>query len=235
MMTMPGTSPKVLIIDDDPTLVKLLSHALEEAGYRPLGATNGLEGLKRLYEEHPALVILDVMMPRMDGWQTLGRIREVSRVPVLLLTAKDSETDKLQGFHAGADDYVTKPFSMAEVVARAGAILNRAGEPGNDQKDHVYQVGDLVIDVERHRVTKRGEPIQLTPTEFRLLQSLAENAGRILSPEQLLYQVWGPSYVGDSDYVKRYVWYLRRKIEDDPRRPTHLQTERGFGYVLRRE
>jgi two-component system KDP operon response regulator KdpE len=147
-----------------------------------------------------------------------------------MLTAKDSEADKLRGFKLGVDDYVTKPFSFAELAARAKAVLGRARVHATQEKNQRYMSGDLVIDVDAHRVTKSGETIALTPTEFRLLQTLAENAGRVLTHEQLLEHVWGYDSGEDTSYIKRYIWYLRRKLEDDPTNPQHILTERGFGY-----
>jgi two-component system KDP operon response regulator KdpE len=185
-----------------------------------------------LYKNKVHLVILDVMMPRMDGWETCSRMREISDVPIIMLTAKDDEADTLKGFQCGVDDYVTKPFSFAELTARVKAILQRARKPPSDQRMKVYIFDELVVDADNSQVTVRGEPVSLTPTEFQLLLTLAENAGRILSHEQLLEQVWGPEYVGETGYVKRYIWYLRQKIEDDPSDPHYIVTERGFGYKL---
>lgn len=222
----------ILIIDDDLTLIDLLGQSLGKAGYRVLSASNGIDGLQMLYKNHPDLVILDVMMPRMDGWETCTRIREVSDVPVVMLTAKDEEADALKGFQCGVDDYVTKPFSFAELTARVKAVLQRTRKASPEAQKRVYVFGDLVVDVDNSHVTLCGKPVGLTPTEFQLLLTLAENAGRILSHEQLLSQVWGPEYVGEPGYVKRYIWYLRQKIEEDPSNPEYILTERGFGYKL---
>jgi two-component system KDP operon response regulator KdpE len=222
----------ILIIDDDLTLLDLLGQSLGKAGYRVLSASNGIDGLQMLYKNHADLVILDVMMPRMDGWETCTRIREISDVPIVMLTAKDEEADALQGFQCGVDDYVTKPFSFAELTARVKAVLQRTRKTSPEAQKKVYVFGDLVVDVDNSHVTVRGKPVSLTPTEFQLLLTLAENAGRILSHEQLLSQVWGPEYVGEPGYVKRYIWYLRQKIEEDPSSPEYILTERGFGYKL---
>jgi two-component system KDP operon response regulator KdpE len=223
---------KILIIDDDLTLLDLLRQSLGKAGYRVLTATNGIDGLQMLYKERVDLVVLDVMMPRMDGWEACARIREISEVPIIMLTAKDKEADTLKGFQYGVDDYVTKPFSFAELIARVKAILLRTRKPPPDKGRHVYIFDELVVDADDSHVTLRGNPVSLTPTEFRLLLTLAENAGHTLSHEQLLSQVWGPEYVGEAGYVKRYIWYLRQKIEDDPSNPQYILTERGFGYKL---
>ncbi len=223
---------RILIIDDDLTLLDLLKQSLEKAGYKVLTATNGIDGLGMVYKDKVDLIILDVMMPRMDGWETCNRIREISDVPVIMLTAKDKEADALKGFQCGVDDYVTKPFSFSELSARVRAVLLRTRRAPPDKRRHVYVFDELVVDADSSQVTLRGKPVSLTPTEFQLLLTLAENAGRILTHEQLLSQVWGPEYVGETGYVKRYIWYLRQKIEDDPSNPQYILTERGFGYRL---
>ncbi len=230
MTTLPTS--RVLVIDDDNNLAHLLAESLEGAGYEVISAANGLEGIKELYASRPDLVILDVMMPRMDGWETLRRVREMSDVPVIMLTARDAESDRLRGFELGVDDYVTKPFSLAELNARVRAVLARAARARSDGTPPPVTVGDLVIDFASRRVLKRAEVLQLTPTEYRLLAALAEHAGRTLSHEQLLERVWGPEYVDEPGYVKRYIWYLRQKVEDDPAQPRYVETVRGFGYRL---
>lgn len=230
-----STKPTILVIDDDTVLLGLLRQSLERNGYAVETAANGLAGLQRAYEIHPNLVVLDVMMPRMDGWEVCARLREVTQVPIIMLTAKDEERDKLRGFRLGIDDYVTKPFSFAELTARVAAVLHRTQQAQPAGRPRVYTAGDLVIDLESLRVTKKGVQISLTPTEFRLLAVLVENAGRVLTHEQLLDHVWGFEYAGDTGYVKRYVWYLRQKLEDDPNNPHYILTERGFGYSFRKE
>ena len=232
-----STMPTVLMIDDDANLTRLLSESLEGAGYRVLTAANGLDGLRELYSGRPDIVVLDVMMPRMDGWETLKRIREMSDVPVIVLTARDDEPERLRGFDLGADDYVTKPFSLAEMNARLRAVLARAARARALAGDALppVAVGYLVIDFAGRSVLRRGESVPLTPTEYRLLAVLAEHAGRTLSHNQLLTAVWGPEYADEPSYVKRYVWYLRQKIEDDPAAPRYVETVRGFGYRLAKE
>ena len=223
---------RVLVVDDDKTLVRLMREALSKAEYEVIIAGNGIDALQELYGKQPDMVLLDVMMPRMDGWETAQRIRQVSKVPIIMLTGKDAESYKLRGFYVGVDDYVTKPFSFAEMVARVGAVLNRSRMVPADHKPKRYVSGDLVIDTDARRVTKGSKIVELTPTEYRLLATLAENAGRVLSHEQLLNKVWGYEFGEDTGYVKRYIWYLRRKIEDYPRKPEHILTERGFGYLF---
>lgn len=223
---------RILVVDDDKTLVRLLREALSKADYDVITASNGIDALQELYAKQPDLILLDVMMPRMDGWETAQRIRQMSQVPIVMLTAKDEESDKLKGFAAGVDDYVTKPFSFAEMVARVQAVLHRARQSPPEHKSKRFASGTLVIDTDSRRVTKGGKVVDLTPTEYRLLAALAENSGRVLSHEQLLNKVWGYEFGEDTGYVKRYIWYLRRKVEDDPRKPEHILTERGFGYVF---
>ncbi|MCE7937334.1 DNA-binding response regulator [bacterium] len=227
-----GKPANILVVDDDANLLRLLRESLEGAGYQVMDAGNGLDGIKQLYAGRPDLVVLDVMMPRMDGWETLARIREMSDVPVIMLTARDDEADRLRGFELGADDYVTKPFSLAELTARARAVLARAARPHSSGTTPPLVVGDLVIDFSSRRVLKHAEPLPLTPTEYRLLSTLAEHIGRTLSHEQLLERVWGPEYVDEPGYIKRYIWYLRQKVEDDPANPRYVETVRGFGYRL---
>ena len=223
---------RILVVDDDKTLVRLMREALSKAEFDVITAANGIDALQELYAKQPDLIILDVMMPRMDGWETAQRVRQMSQVPIIMLTAKDEESDKLKGFAAGVDDYVTKPFSFAEIIARVQAVLNRVRQVPPDHKTKRFASGTLVIDTDSRRVTKEGKPVELTPTEYRLLATLAENSGRVLSHEQLLNKVWGYEFGEDTGYVKRYIWYLRRKVEDDPRKPEHILTERGFGYVF---
>ncbi len=222
------TDKIILLIDDDKTLLELLADHLRMAGYAPSLAHNGLEGLRLATETTPDLVILDVMMPGMDGWEVCKRVREQTAVPIIMLTAKGEELDKLHGFRLGVDDYVTKPFSFAELVARVGAVLARIQrtEPSNRQ----ITSADLTIDFDQHRVVVSGQPIELTPTEYRLLTLLARHAHRAVPAEHLLAEVWGPEYAGEVKHVKHYVWSLRQKIETDPGDPKHILTERGFGY-----
>lgn len=220
------TKAKVLLIDDDETLLSLLVEHIYSAGYQPLVANTGREGLRLAVDCAPDLVVLDVMMPGMDGWEVCQRLREFSSVPIIMLTAKGEEYDKLRGFHLGVDDYVTKPFSFAELVARVGAVLSRAAHEISKQ----VTSDNLTIDFNEHRVTVAGEVIDLTPTEYRLLETLARNANHTLSTESLLSDVWGPQYSGETKHVKHYIWTLRKKIEADPGDPKHILTERGFGY-----
>ncbi len=218
----------ILLIDDDRTLLELLAGHLQTAGYRALTAGDGPGGLRLAAESQPDLIVLDVMMPGMDGWDACRRLREKSRVPIIMLTAKDEEIDKLRGFHLGVDDYVTKPFSFAELVARVGAVLARAQYA--PMPAHSLTSDDLTIDFDQRRVTVDGRPVDLTPTEYRLLETLAHHPNRTVPTETLLAKVWGPEYAGEVERVKHFIWTLRKKIETDPGDPKHLITEHGFGY-----
>jgi two-component system, OmpR family, KDP operon response regulator KdpE len=218
----------ILIIDDDATLRELLADQLHTASYRTQKAADGTIGLKLAAESPIDLIVLDVMMPGMSGWEVCERIRAKSPVPIILLTAKGEEFDKLRGFRLGVDDYVTKPFSFAELVARVGAVLTRAQIV--QAPTHTLTSGDLTIDFDQKHAAVGGRPIDLTPTEYRLLETLARHAHRTVPAETLLTEVWGREYAGEVEHVKHYIWTLRNKIEVDPGDPKHILTERGFGY-----
>ncbi len=218
----------LLVIDDDQTLLELLSAHLIKAGYRVVTAASGSTGLQAFNQYHPDLIILDVMMPKIDGWTVCQRLRETSNVPIIMLTAKGEEIDKLRGFRLGVDDYVTKPFSFGELTARVGAVLARSRHTTTSTR--YITSSDLTIDLEQRHVTVAGRLVDLTPTEYRLLEVLAIRANRTIPAEVLLNEVWGHQYVGESEHVKHFVWTLRQKIEADPGDPKHLITERGFGY-----
>jgi len=224
---------KLLLVDDDVTLIKALEMYLTRSGYQVHTASNGVEGLRQLFTLRPDLVVLDVMMPELDGWETCRRIREMSTVPVIMLTARGQESDRVMGLRIGADDYVPKPFSLKELDARIEAILRRTQRREVAEKPPVlYVTDDLVIDSERWEVRREGERLDLTSTELRLLFFLAENAGRVLSHRQLLEKVWGPEYADNTNYTKLFVWRLRQKIEQDPAKPKYILTERGIGYRM---
>ncbi len=218
----------ILVIDDDSTLRELLSDHLQTARYGVLLASTGVEGLHVAAEGHPDLVVLDLMMPGMDGWEVCRQLRAQSTIPIILLTAKSEEIDKLRGFRLGIDDYVTKPFSFAELTARIGAVLTRTTRAHTPIR--VFTSGDLTIDFEQRRVIVGGRAVDLTRTEYRLLEVLAHHPNRTLATEQLIESVWGPEYAGETEQVKHFIWTLRKKIEVDPGDPKHLMTERGFGY-----
>jgi len=218
----------ILIVDDDQTLLTLLAEYLENAGYQTITTSSSAAGLQAFDQHRPNLVVLDVMMPGMDGWEVCEHLRAKSSVPIILLTAKVEEIDKLRGFHLGVDDYVTKPFSFAELTARVSAILLRTRRTSTPT--HQTISGGLIIDFDQRRVTISNRTIDLTPIEYRLLETLARHANRTIPTEALLLEVWGPQYAGEIEHVKHFIWTLRKKIEVDPGDPKHLITERGFGY-----
>lgn len=220
----------ILLIDDDPVLVELLSEQLRGAGYRVLAAADGVAGLETAAQAHPDLVVLDVMMPGMSGWEVCERLRARSTVPIIMLTAKDEEIDKLRAFRLGADDYVTVPCSFAEVCARIGAVLARARRASGPSS--IFRSGSLAVDFEMRRVMVDDRLVELSTTEHRLLEVLARRAPRPVDLETMVGEVWGREAEGSREQVKHYIWILRRKIEADPGNPQHLVTERGFGYRL---
>jgi two-component system KDP operon response regulator KdpE len=223
-------SQKILIVDDDEPIRSALELYLRNSGYEPYAAANAADGLRLLYSERPALVLLDVVMPGMDGWEMAARIRELSEVPLIIISGKDTEADKLRGFRLGADDYVTKPFSLTELGARIGAVLARAAKAASARERRQFVYGDLSIDLDRHRVTRADQIVDLTPTEFRLLQALVEKAGDAIPEAQLHETVWGNLREHNVGYVRRYIWFLRQKLERDPTHPELIHTVRKFGY-----
>ena len=224
-------SDTVLVIDDDATLLSLIAEYLNKTGYHTITASSGVAGLQAFYEHHSDMVILDVMMPKMDGWAVCERLREISEVPIIMLTAKSEERDRLRGFHLGVDDYVIKPFSFAELAARVKAILARSRHIRSISEPQTIICRNLTIDLAERRVTRDGEAVHLTPTEFHLLAILAEHPGRAFPSDALLARVWGDETY-DVENVKRYIHYLRQKLEADPDNPELIVTERGFGYFL---
>ena len=223
---------KILVVDDDPDICTVLGTFLRQSGYAMFSAASAVEGLRGLFNERPNLILLDVMMPGMDGWEMAARVRELSDVPMIMLSARDSEADKLRGFNLGIDDYVTKPFSLMELAARIEAVLNRADKARQIATPRHYVLGDLTIDLDRHRVLRADHPIDLTPTEFRLLQCLVENTNTAVSETRLRETVWGALRGIDSGYVRRYIWFLRRKLEVDAGHPQLIRTVRNYGYRL---
>jgi DNA-binding response OmpR family regulator len=220
--------PPILIADDDADIRRLIVRLLERAGYRALQASNGRDALRLLYAHRPAAVVLDVTMPALDGWQVLERIREVSDVPVLMLTAKGEELDRVRGLRAGADDYVPKPFGRLELLARIEALLRRSS--GQVEMPESYSDDLLEVDFEQRRVLVRGEPAPLTPLEFRLLGAFLHHPGQVLSRDQLLELAWGDASTRSADEVKLYVGYLRRKLDAAAGAGSAIETVRGFGY-----
>jgi len=221
---------KILIIDDDEKLTRLVQLFLGQHGYEVHTAASGLEGLQMAYDLHPDLVVLDIMMPGMDGWVVCNRLRDVSDVPIIMLTAKDGERNIVEGLESGADDYVVKPFSMSELLARIRALLRRASQDSRVEEMKVFDNGELVINFSKREIVVRGQSVNLTPTEFELLSCLVKNEGRVLPHTVLLRQVWGDEYVGETQYLKLYIRYLRQKIERDASNPEYILTEWGVGY-----
>ena len=221
---------KILLIDDDPTLLELLSQYLQEADYEVFTAANGTSGMKLAYNERPDLVLLDVMMPGMDGWEICARLREMTQVPIVMVTAKSSEADKLRGFRLGVDDYVTKPFSFAELVARVQAVLGRAKLPNNDNGYATH--GNIKLDMKKYQAFVEERVVELTPTEFRLLEALVRRQGKVAGEEELIQEVWGGYRPENASMIRRYILMIRKKIERDPSNPSLILTVRGFGYRL---
>jgi len=223
---------KILIVDDNIDLLQVVTFALERADYDPLTATDGLAGLEMFHQHHPDLVILDIMMPGIDGWEVCRRLREISDVPIIMLTILGQEQEVVRGLKTGADDYVAKPFSTQELLGRIEAALRRVKMVRTRTKDQEHTVGDLMLVPATRQVVVKGKTINLTPTEFNLLAALARHAGKIVPHRQLLQEVWGQDHNIDVSQLKVYVYYLRQKIEQDPRQPRYILSERGRGYWL---
>ena len=220
----------ILVVDDESRMVRFVRMNLELEGYKVTEAGDGMEALEKVRDELPDLVLLDVMMPEMDGFETLERLREISTVPVIMLTVKGDEEDRIRGLDLGADDYVTKPFSPHELASRIRAVLRRAEMPSPVPKTSIKVDDHLAIDFRQREVIVDGEPIRLRPTEYRLLYHLVNNAGWVMTHEMLLSKVWGYEYRDETGLLRLYITYLRKKIEPDPSNPRYILTERGVGY-----
>ncbi len=221
---------RILVVDDEERMVRFIRLNLEHDGFQVIEAYNGMQALERMRTNLPDLVLLDVMMPDIDGFEVLRTIREVSQVPVIMLTAKGEEDDRVRGLELGADDYITKPFSPREMVSRVRAVLRRT-ETTTATTHGLIEVDEhLKIDFDRREVWLDGELVQLRPTEYRLLYYLVQNAGWVLTHDQILAKVWGYEYRDEPHYVRLYINYLRKKIEEDPANPKYILTERGVGY-----
>jgi two-component system KDP operon response regulator KdpE len=227
-----GPAPLILVVEDEPQVLRVLRAALPAHGYRLTEATRGEEALVAAATRTPDLVLLDLSLPDLDGVEVTRRLREWSSVPIVVVSARGQESDKIQALDAGADDYLTKPFATGELLARIRVALRHAARAGSDATA-VFEVGTLRVDLGARRVFVSGTEVRLTRTEYRLLAALVTHAGRVVTHGQLLTEVWGPGAVGQSHYVRIYLGQLRHKLERDPARPRYLVTETGVGYRLR--
>lgn len=223
----------ILVVDDEPRYLRLIEVNLETEGYVVQTAIDGQKAVERVAAEQPDLILLDVMMPVMDGFTACERIREFSNVPIIMVTAKGEERDRVRGLDVGADDYIVKPFSAHELLARVRAVLRRAERQSiGSFHQPILRHHELLIDLARAEVTASGKPVSLTATEYRLLQSMATSVGRVLTPEELLTTVWGPEYREDKEILWVCLSRLRQKIEPDPKNPAHIVTRQGLGYLM---
>ena len=222
----------VLVIEDDSAILRILRASLAAQGFRLLEATTGDEGLKQAATRQPDIVVLDLGLPDVDGIEVIRRLREWTAIPIIVLSARGQESDKIAALDAGADDYVSKPFGVGELLARLRVALRHAARAPHDAGDPVFTVGGLQVDLARRRVSLRGAEVHLTPIEYRLLATLVRHAGKVVTHRQLLREVWGPPYSEQTHYLRVFMGALRRKLEEDPARPRYLLTEPGVGYRL---
>jgi DNA-binding response OmpR family regulator len=222
---------RILIVEDEPEFARLLELWVTRAGYRASTAASGNDALRRFYDDHPDLVILDVALPGLDGWQVIERIREFSRVPIILVTARSAEADKIHGLKLGADDYITKPLSFPELLARVEAALRRAATPSPERPRRLH-FRELIVDLDDHRARLKGEEVRLTPTEFRLLAYLVEHAGQLVAHRQVLAGVWGAGYDADVHLLRMTIRNLRLKLDAIAPGESYITTEYGLGYRL---
>ena len=221
---------RILVVDDEERMVRFIRLNLEHDGFRVIEAFNGTQAINKVRSNLPDLVLLDIMMPDIDGFEVLRIIREVSTIPVIMLTAKGEEDDRVRGLELGADDYITKPFSPRELVSRVKAVLRRTETASGSTHGVIKVDSRLKLDFDRREVWVNEELVQLRPTEYRLLYHLVQNAGWVISHDQLLAKVWGYEYRDEPHYVRLYINYLRKKLEEDPSNPKYILTERGVGY-----
>jgi two-component system KDP operon response regulator KdpE len=232
-MEFASSDARILVVDDEPKLVHLVREVLTAAGYETLAANNGENAIEAAAVEQPDLILLDIILNgSIDGYEVARRIREFSDVPIIMLTARVRESDLLHGFEVGADDYITKPFSSKELLARVKAVLKRAKGEAAAPSEAVVICGDLKIDLAQRRVSVKDQEVRLTPTEYSLLHELATHVNQVMLHEQLLTAVWGPEYRDDVDYLRAYIRYLRQKLEQDPANPVLIQRSPGVGYML---
>jgi len=222
----------ILVVDDEPLYIRLLEINLKIEGYEVITATNGLEALEIVSNQSPDLILLDVMMPKLDGVTTCERIRQFSNVPVIMVTAKGEEQERVKGLNVGADDYIVKPFSATELLARVRAVLRRAQTSNESVQERFFNHGNLQIDFARAEVWKDKKPVFLSATEYRLLIQFAHNIGQVLTAEQLLVAIWGEAYKDDKEILWVSIARLRQKLEDNPHQPQHIVTRAGLGYLM---
>lgn len=224
--------PCILIVDDEPRYVRLMEANLTTEGFSVLKAYDGQQAVQNVVENHPDLVLLDIMMPVLDGFEATERIREFSDVPIIVVTAKGEEQDRIRGLDLGADDYIVKPFSANELLARVRSVLRRSKKTEGAARQAVFNHNNLQIDLARAEVFLNGKMVYLSATEYRILLQMAQNVGQVLGSEQLLRDVWGDEYVADKEILWVSISRLRQKLEDDPRNPKHIQTRSGMGYIM---
>ena len=223
---------RILAIDDEPQMLKLLQLSLSKEGFDVVVAQDALSGLRTAYQTHPHAILLDIMMPNVDGFEVCRRLREMTDVPILFVTAKGAIQDVVQGFSVGADDYIVKPFNASELISRLIACLRRTGKESEKGIELLFPASSITLDCDRHELAVGDKMVYLTPNEFEVLRLLIRHAGKVLSSDAILTRVWGPEMIGDPDLVKQYIYRLRQKIEPDPASPRYLHTVRGAGYYF---
>jgi len=222
----------ILLVDDDPQLIRLVRANLESVGYKVLAALDARSALGLVAQEMPDLLVLDIMLPEIDGYELCSRIREFCNIPIIMLTAKVEDVDKVKGLKLGADDYVTKPFNVQELLARIEAVLRRVPSSNHISAQRTFTYGDISVDFVRRRVTVKGQEVALTLTEYKLLSQLVSNAGRVMLHRELLTKVWGAEYQDELEYLRAYIRHLRQKIEEDPHQPKYILSKPGIGYMF---
>ena len=220
----------ILVVDDEPQLLRALQINLHAEGYQVLTALDGTTALQHAASKHPDLIVLDLGLPDINGVDVITKIRRSSSTPIIVLSARHGSVDKVRALDAGADDYVTKPFGLDELLARLRVAERRLGTSDGDEHDLTVDVGDFEVDLANRKVTRDGAPVRLTPREWAILQLLVRNPGRLITQQQMLAKIWGPGYDGETHYLRVYMGQLRRKLEANPARPKHLLTEAGMGY-----
>ncbi len=223
---------RVLVVDDQPDVLSVLQAMLTAAGFDVIVAKDALSGLRVAYREHPDAILLDVMMPEIDGFEACRRLREMTDVPIIFVTAKGTIEDIVQGLSLGADDYVVKPFERSELISRLTAALRRSSTQMGKEGNYLFPAESVVLDCDRHELVIENRTVYLTPKEFEILRLLIRHSGKVLSPDAILARVWGPEWVGEPDLVKQYIYRLRRKIEEVPSSPRYIHTLRGGGYYF---